>query len=45
MIWQCFSKDVISMIGFYGVLFLLVLSIIGPHIAPYALDQQFLAIN
>ncbi|MBJ2116327.1 MULTISPECIES: putrescine export ABC transporter permease SapC [Proteus] len=41
VIWQCFSKDVISMIGFYGVLFLLVLSIIGPHIAPYALDQQF----
>ncbi|MEQ5213093.1 peptide ABC transporter permease, partial [Morganella morganii] len=41
VIWQCFSKDVISMVGFYGVLFLLVLSIIGPYIAPYALDQQF----
>ncbi|WP_413491581.1 putrescine export ABC transporter permease SapC [Morganella psychrotolerans] len=41
VIWQNFTADIPAMIGFYGVLFLLVLTISGPYIAPYALDQQF----
>lgn len=41
VIWQHFTADIPAMIGFYGVLFLIVLAVGGTWIAPYALDQQF----
>jgi len=40
--WGIFYRDTLSMIGFYGVLGLLLLCIFGHLLAPYALDQQFL---
>ncbi len=39
---EYFSSDIISMVGFYGVLFLLLLSLSGFYIAPYSINQQFL---
>lgn len=42
VVWNLFSSDIVSMVGFFGVLFLLILCFIGPYLAPYALDQQFL---
>lgn len=40
--WGIFYRDTLSMIGFYGVLGLLLLCIFGHLLAPYSLDQQFL---
>ncbi|WP_047606014.1 putrescine export ABC transporter permease SapC [Rahnella aquatilis] len=40
--WGIFYRDTLSMIGFYGVLGLLLLCVFGHLLAPYALDQQFL---
>ncbi|MBP6121149.1 MULTISPECIES: putrescine export ABC transporter permease SapC [Providencia] len=42
VVWNLFSSDILSMVGFFGVLLLLVLCFIGSYLAPYALDQQFL---
>ncbi|VFS53788.1 Peptide transport system permease protein sapC [Moellerella wisconsensis] len=42
VVWNLFSSDVVSMIGFYGVLLLLLLTFFGSYIAPYVIDQQFL---
>lgn len=42
VVWNLFSSDVISMVGFIGVLILLALCFTGSYLAPYALDQQFL---
>lgn len=41
-IWQCFRRDTLAMIGFYGFLALLFVCVFGTTIAPYAVDQQFL---
>ncbi|MBK5072935.1 peptide ABC transporter permease SapC [Budviciaceae bacterium CWB-B4] len=41
-IWQRLHKDILAMIGLYGVLMLIVLCLFGELIAPYQLDQQFL---
>lgn len=40
--WRIFYRDSLSMIGFYGVLALILLCIFGELLAPYQLDQQFL---
>lgn len=40
--WRIFYGDALAMIGFYGVIALLLLSLFGSLLAPYALDQQFL---
>ncbi|HGE8374442.1 TPA: putrescine export ABC transporter permease SapC [Serratia marcescens] len=40
--WRIFYGDALAMIGFYGVIALLLLSMFGSLLAPYALDQQFL---
>ncbi|MBI3310883.1 MAG: peptide ABC transporter permease, partial [Serratia liquefaciens] len=40
--WRIFYGDALAMIGFYGVIALLLLSVFGSLLAPYALDQQFL---
>lgn len=40
--WRLFYADGLVMVGFYGVLGLLVLCVLGSTLAPYALDQQFL---
>ena len=42
VVWNIFSSDVVSMVGFFGVLVLLILCFVGSYLAPYALDQQFL---
>ncbi len=42
VVWNLFSSDILSMVGFFGVLLLLLLCFIGSYLAPYALDQQFL---
>lgn len=39
---RIFYGDALAMIGFYGVIALLLLSLFGSLLAPYALDQQFL---
>ncbi|UDG81450.1 Putrescine export system permease protein SapC [Candidatus Profftia lariciata] len=41
-VWIYFHNDVLSMIGLYGILFLIILCFFGKTIAPYRLDQQFL---
>lgn len=41
-IWQRLHKDILAMVGLYGVLMLIVLCLFGELIAPYQLDQQFL---
>lgn len=40
--WRLFHSDKLAMIGFYGVLSLLIISLFGNLLAPYTLDQQFL---
>lgn len=40
--WRIFHADTLSMVGFYGVIILILLSLFGKLLAPYALDQQFL---
>jgi len=40
--WRYFTSDALAMVGFYGVCALILVSLIGSFIAPYALDQQFL---
>ncbi len=40
--WSALRNDTLAMIGFYGVLALLILCLVGDWLAPYALDQQFL---
>lgn len=40
--WSLFYGDVLAMVGLYGVLALIALSLFGNLLAPYALDQQFL---
>ncbi len=42
VVWNIFSSDVVSMIGFYGLLILFLLTFFGSYLAPYAIDQQFL---
>ncbi len=42
VVWNFFSSDIVAMIGFFGVIFLIVLCFAGPYLAPYAIDQQFL---
>ncbi|MDA1379881.1 hypothetical protein PCI56_08525 [Plesiomonas shigelloides subsp. oncorhynchi] len=32
--WNLYRGDTVSMIGFYGLLFLLILTVFGHHIAP-----------
>lgn len=41
LIWQIFRADIPSMIGFYGVLCLLLLCVFGSLIAPYPADMVF----
>lgn len=40
--WRIFYRDSLSMIGFYGVIALILLCVFGELLAPYQLDQQFL---
>ncbi|WAT02736.1 putrescine export ABC transporter permease SapC [Rouxiella chamberiensis] len=40
--WRIFYRDSLSMIGFYGVVALILLCLFGGLLAPYQLDQQFL---
>ncbi|MDX7990421.1 peptide ABC transporter permease SapC [Xenorhabdus sp. Reich] len=42
VIWRFFYSDILAMTGFYGVLILIALSLLGNYLAPYRLDQQFL---
>ncbi|MFP3029550.1 MAG: putrescine export ABC transporter permease SapC [Arsenophonus sp.] len=42
IIWQLFSNDILGMTGFYGVIFLLILTLLGDYLAPYTINQQFL---
>ncbi|WMY95020.1 MAG: putrescine export ABC transporter permease SapC [Arsenophonus sp.] len=42
MILQNFYNDIFAMTGFYGVLFLLILSLFGTYLAPYTINEQFL---
>ena len=42
--WRLFYADGLAMVGFYGVLGLLLLCVLCSTLAPYALDQQFLGI-
>ncbi|CDL80791.1 putrescine export ABC transporter permease SapC [Xenorhabdus szentirmaii] len=42
VIWRFFYADILAMIGFYGVLILVMLSLFGYYLAPYQLDQQFM---
>ncbi|WMY96795.1 MAG: putrescine export ABC transporter permease SapC [Arsenophonus sp.] len=42
IILQYFYNDIFAMTGFYGVLFLLILSLFGTYLAPYTINQQFL---
>ncbi|KMW74420.1 peptide ABC transporter permease [Photorhabdus luminescens subsp. luminescens] len=42
VIWRFFYSDMLAMMGFYGVLILIALSLFGGYLAPYQLDQQFL---
>ncbi|SFU58655.1 putrescine export ABC transporter permease SapC [Xenorhabdus koppenhoeferi] len=41
VIWRFFYSDILAMTGFYGVLVLIALSLLGNYLAPYRLDQQF----
>ncbi|WP_237386299.1 putrescine export ABC transporter permease SapC [Xenorhabdus sp. Sc-CR9] len=41
VIWRFFYSDILAMTGFYGVLILIALSLLGNYLAPYRLDQQF----
>ncbi|MDR0219286.1 MAG: peptide ABC transporter permease SapC [Enterobacteriaceae bacterium] len=40
VIWRFFRADALAMTGFYGVLILIALSLLGSHIAPYDFNQQ-----
>ncbi|CDG47602.1 putrescine export ABC transporter permease SapC [Serratia symbiotica] len=40
--WRIFYGDALAMVGFYGVIALLLLSLFGSLRAPYTLNQQFL---
>ncbi|AYA40008.1 peptide ABC transporter permease SapC [Xenorhabdus nematophila] len=42
VIWRFFYSDILAMTGFYGVLVLIAVSLLGNYLAPYRLDQQFL---
>ncbi|MDT9587158.1 MAG: putrescine export ABC transporter permease SapC [Candidatus Arsenophonus melophagi] len=42
IVWRFFSNDILAMIGFYGVAFLLILTLFGNYLAPYTINQQFL---
>ncbi|MGP1958549.1 MAG: putrescine export ABC transporter permease SapC [Arsenophonus sp. NC-CH8-MAG3] len=42
IIWRFFSNDIPAMTGFYGVIFLLILTLLGDYLAPYTINQQFL---
>lgn len=41
-LWRIFYGDTLAMVGFYGVIGLLLLALFGNQLAPYAVDQQFL---
>lgn len=41
-VWHHIHRDILAMIGLYGMLFLIVLCLFGEALAPYQLDQQFL---
>ncbi|WP_342220889.1 putrescine export ABC transporter permease SapC [Candidatus Fukatsuia endosymbiont of Tuberolachnus salignus] len=41
-IWHNFHSDMLALIGFYGVLSLILLCFFGNILAPYTLEQQFL---
>lgn len=43
VIWRFFYADILSMTGFYGVLILIALCLLGDLFAPYQLDQQFMS--
>ncbi|CAM3892901.1 putrescine export ABC transporter permease SapC [Xenorhabdus thuongxuanensis] len=43
VIWRFFYADILAMAGFYGVLILIALCLLGDLLAPYKLDQQFMA--
>ena len=40
--WNLYRGDTVSMIGFYGLLFLLILTVFRHHIAPFAPNFQFI---
>ncbi|MFP3013686.1 MAG: putrescine export ABC transporter permease SapC [Arsenophonus sp.] len=42
IIWRFFSNDIPAMTGFYGIIFLLILTLLGDYLAPYTINQQFL---
>ncbi|WP_348666335.1 putrescine export ABC transporter permease SapC [Arsenophonus symbiont of Ornithomya chloropus] len=42
IILHYFYNDIFAMTGFYGVLFLLFLSLFGTYLAPYSINEQFL---
>lgn len=42
VVWRFFSNDILAMTGFYGIAFLLVLTLFGSYLAPYTINQQFL---
>lgn len=41
--WQIFYSNALAIIGFYGVIMLLLVSLFGSLLAPYTLNQQFLS--
>ncbi|WP_338882464.1 putrescine export ABC transporter permease SapC [Xenorhabdus sp. TH1] len=43
VIWRFFYADILAMTGFYGVLILIALCLLGDLFAPYRLDQQFMS--
>ncbi|MEQ1975518.1 putrescine export ABC transporter permease SapC [Xenorhabdus sp. SGI240] len=43
VIWRFFYSDILAMTGFYGVLILIALCLLGVLFAPYRLDQQFMS--
>ncbi|OTA15866.1 oligopeptide transporter permease [Xenorhabdus vietnamensis] len=40
VIWRFFYADVLAMTGFYGVLILIILSLLGEHLAPHSFHLQ-----
>jgi peptide/nickel transport system permease protein len=40
-IWRRLNKNTLAVIGLYFLLFLIVIAIIGPLIAPYGMDDQY----
>ncbi|MDC9592055.1 putrescine export ABC transporter permease SapC [Xenorhabdus sp. IM139775] len=43
VIWRFFYADILAITGFYGVLILIALSLLGDYLAPYPLDQHLMA--